>query len=187
MANVQPSWKDSVSVEKPDARTAKGWQQSPRPTAIRRPWGRRARIVVAVSLLAAVAAAFTAVLLWPRPAPPVRLVLIGAGYETNLAVPHNVWGRRGLRDLERWAQDYIGRSPRGHSRIEVRREELSVADDAVARALEGCRAPVVVVFLAAHGGADEEGAFLVPHDTDLSRRASLYRLDRVLDALAGLP
>src|SRR4029450_12482999 len=99
MASVQPSpqkpsWKDSVSQEAPASRAAKGWQRSPRLIPVRPPWGRRARIAVAVSLLTVTAVAFTAVLLWPRPAPPLRLVLLGAGYETNLAVPHNVFGRR---------------------------------------------------------------------------------------------
>jgi len=177
------SWKPADRPGPPPSGPRPGWHPTERPAP--RAWNAR-RLLIALAAVATVATAavFAAVLLWPRPPRPVRLVLIGAGYETNLAVPHNVPGRQGLRDLGHWAEDHNTRwGRRGRPLLEVRAGELGREGDAVARGLQDCHASVVVLFLGAHGGADADGAFFLAHDADLADDTSLYRLDRVLDQL----
>ena len=185
--------------------TAAGWRRkdwqgrsdAPDPGAI--PWWktRVARIGFVFSLLVGVFAVTVLVIRWWQPVPPARLVLIGAGYEDNLAVPHNVPGRRGLDALAGWAEAHnerVGNSER--ERIDVHRVELGDDDEAVIQhLLKGSwwarKPPTVVVVVAAHGVAavDEEGfsPCLVHQDDNLRDRATLYRLDRLLDALEQLP
>jgi hypothetical protein len=146
-------------------------------------------VKIAIAALASVAAvaAFIVVILWPRPPLHVHLLLVHAGYETNLAVPHNAAGRQATADLERWAHETNAHQNGHGGLIDVHREELLRDGDAVAEGLRGCRAPTLVVFLAAHGGDGENGPFLFRHDADLKDDTSFYRLDHVLEELARLP
>src|SRR6188768_1943669 len=87
-----------------DAATAAGgaspWRtqgELPQPLS---PRSRRGvRVLIAFLCLFALCAALVWVALWLRPGKDTALVLIGAGYEDNLAVPHNAYGRQGLHDL----------------------------------------------------------------------------------------
>src|SRR3954471_3747610 len=63
--------------------------------------------------LLGVAGALLAVLLWPRPDPAPALVLIDAGYEANLGVPHNAQGRQAVRALAAWAAAHGEQQTRG--------------------------------------------------------------------------
>ena len=67
---------------------------------------RGVKLAFVLALFLLVAGGAVAVYLWLRPPDPFRLVLVGAGYEQNLAVPPNVLGRRGLDGLEQWAKEY---------------------------------------------------------------------------------
>ncbi len=61
---------------------------------------RGVKIGAVLGLFLFVAAGAVAVYFWLRPPDPFRLVLVGAGYDQNLAVPSNALGRRGLDGLE---------------------------------------------------------------------------------------
>ncbi|MFO0850726.1 MAG: vWA domain-containing protein [Gemmataceae bacterium] len=139
-------------------------------------WGRLAAVTaLALGLLAATAAAVW-LGLWYRPPRPVALVLVGAGYETNLAVPHNVPGWRSAERLAgtRAADGWVTTGPPLRLR----------AGDPWDRDLDAADAPTVVVYLALRGGADEQGAYLLPDDTT-GRDDPGQRL-RVADVVARL-
>jgi hypothetical protein len=197
------SWKDAAGAApsgKNDQQGWRPWKKAPRdPGRGERPWWQRkwTRLGLVLALLLAVAGTTIAVVRWFRPVPPVRLILIGAGYEGNLAVPPNVAGRRALDALERWAQDHNGRTG-GNKRqqVEVTRVDLGSDDEAITRPLLDSsmlaqRPGTVVVYVAAHGLARIEDGKLVPflvrQDDDLRSRDSLYPLERLLVALEKLP
>jgi hypothetical protein len=175
------SWKHAALPSTPPSSGQHAWQHSGGQPAV--PSGKRLSRKTLVALLGGgifvLAAVFLVVIFWPRPAPPVCLVLVGAGYEHNLAVPHNVAGRRTLHDLAQWGKT--------QARVEVHEEPLNPEANPVAKALDGCKSEVVVVFLAAHGGADHDGPYLINHDADFHDSASRYRLSDALEALRGLP
>src|SRR5947209_3947008 len=66
------------------------WRREPRPGRGR---GRAARVVAAATAYLGFCGLLVWVAFWLAPPPPAGLVLAGAGYETNLAVPHNVFGK----------------------------------------------------------------------------------------------
>jgi hypothetical protein len=119
----------------------------------------------------------------------MHLILIGPGYENNLAVPPNIAGRKGMEALARLAEE---RHNWGGRRTAL---ELGGDVEAVKQALKGSwgeRAPkTVVIFISAHGVARAEGTdfvpCLVPAGHDLSEDSALFRLPELLDVLAGLP
>ena len=156
--------------------------------------------VVVVGMLA-IAGVIIVVLGWVRPDPAPTLVLIEAGYEGNLAVPHNAYGRQAVRALAAWAAAHSEQQTRGDIRkVAVKKEPLEPGGEAALKALEslrggwGAKAPKkVVVFVAAHGLAlpdKEDGsltAYLVPEGHDPTKNDGLVKLDALLDALAKLP
>src|SRR2546430_14438220 len=72
---------------------APGWRAESR--ARGRP--RVVRLVLTAGAYFAACGLFLWVALWLWPPRPACLVLVGAGYGTNLAIPHNVYGRNGPR------------------------------------------------------------------------------------------
>jgi hypothetical protein len=60
-------------------------------------WG--TRLAVAVGLFSLLVVGVVAAILLLRPLRPACLVLLGASYDVNLALPHNVYGWHGLQDL----------------------------------------------------------------------------------------
>jgi hypothetical protein len=179
------SWKDAATPAGPSPGARQDWHHPDQPAPDRRRLSRNTLATLLLGGILVVGVALVAVLLWPSPPPPVRLVLVAAGYETNLAVPPNVAGRNGLRDLAAWGKEQS-------KRIEVREGTLVMGADPVAENLEGCKSATVVVFLAAHGGAagsaDREGPYLIRDDADLgSYSASRYRIAETLQALGRLP
>lgn len=189
------SWKDAAtpaSSSKPGS--PKGWHHATPADAKAAAGGaRKTWIAVIVSAILIVAGAFIWFVLLPRNPPPVRMVLIGAGYETNLAVPQNVAGSNVLDALEGWAKDYNAGRQKGQQ-FDVRRHVLegrkADGSETLERALEDCKSEVVIVYLAAHGGADGKGVYFYRQDADdlrTDKDSSVYWLDDVLRALGGLP
>jgi uncharacterized caspase-like protein len=139
-----------------------------------------------------VAGTIVAVIWWFRPPPPFLLVLIGSGYEENLAVPHNAPGLGGLEALKAWGEEHTHQ--KGGSTTEI----LSPTADNVQKALsfgflKNMRKPpeTVVVFVTAHAVLrDKDGAprlCLVPEKDNLATEKDLCPLDEVLKALKDLP
>ncbi|MCA1684886.1 MAG: hypothetical protein LC745_02650, partial [Planctomycetia bacterium] len=104
------------------------------------------------------------VCLWLWPPRAAVLVLAGAGYETNLAVPQNVYGRAGLEGFKGLVRSGpLGRAGRlglawGPRTVRKR--------DPWDKGLDALPGRTAVVVLALHGGADAAGAYLLPDDAD---------------------
>lgn len=126
---------------------------------------------------------------WLRLPRPVALVLIGAGYETNLAVPANVYGWKGLGDFSALAGE---RNPlhfwrHGLIRLAVGPRQLQRAGD-WSKGIGSSTEPTLLLFMAAHGGSDRQGAFLLPGDsTGGTTPVDRIRLEDVIDQMAKLP
>src|SRR5258708_2130061 len=97
----RPSWRDKV--ESTPAAMPKGgraWQtQKPKAAAAKTGWSRRRRLLMAPTVFVALTGAIIWVAPHPRPPRPACLVLLGASYDDNLAVPHNLQGWQSLEDL----------------------------------------------------------------------------------------
>lgn len=147
------------------------------------------RTLSAALLLAGLTAAFVAVSCWFRPPPPACLLLIGAGYEDNLELPPNLAGRIALERFARLAGNsspFSAIVPRsGRLRLGEGIIELRTGSDWSAR-LGRCPERTLIVLLAAHGGADTEGPYLLPSDADSSPEARI-RFEEVVNRLASLP
>ncbi|MBY0514364.1 MAG: caspase family protein, partial [Gemmataceae bacterium] len=131
-----------------------------------------------------VLAAVVWVALWIRPPQPARLIVLQAGYDTNLAVPVNPYGKAAARDLAQLAKPggWFG----DRSKLNGGTEPGRFARGPLLPDIENTRERCVVVVLAAHGGRDRDGAFLVPDDAtaDPGQRV---RIKAILDRLAALP
>ena len=122
-------------------------------------------------------------LTWYQPPRPVGVVLVGAGYQQNLAVPHNSYGWQSLLDLA----DLESRTPHSPQTFAVKEGPRPLVEgfgwrDALQNVSEGA----VLLFVSAHGGADREGPFLLPGDYS-GERSQRRRLNELFDALADLP
>lgn len=162
--------------------------RTPTPTPRGQTDGRAYRLLAALVGVLAAATALVWVLLWLAPPGPACLVLGVAGYEDNLAVHHNALGREAAarlgqfagasRPLSVWFQS-AGRLRLAHAADVKRGSDW-------ARGLDDAREKTAIVFLALHGGADADGAYLLPHDATADEEDRL-RLTAVIDRLADLP
>jgi hypothetical protein len=197
MANPPPprkkSWRDTA--EAPKARGGKqAWQEKPGggpvPPSF---WSRRkTRLAAVITALALVTLGFAIWTTYFRPPRPIVLVLLRAGYEDNLAVPHNVPGANGGDAVARWAKGYTERSKK--SKLEQAR--LIKGFEEARRKLEAPglfqeRVETLAVYISAHGVAVPKDGALSPHlvadDDDLADPKDLIPLDDVLDALGKFP
>lgn len=110
-------------------------------------------------------------LIWMiNPPRPAGVVLLGADYATNLAVPHNAPGYEGLKgieDLSRaprpWtlfnpARLQLFRNPNGRNLLETADDW----DELTSALKKGFGEPTLIFVLALHGGSDAAGAYLMP-------------------------
>ncbi len=126
---------------------------------------------------------------WLWPLQPSCLVLVGAGYEENLALPANVQGWQGLQDLADLSSQ-PSRSPwwgPGWPRLQHAPKELRVGD-VWDRGLDSFAENTVIVYFALNGGADAEGAYLLPQDADARPTPeNRLRVEQIVARLAQLP
>jgi hypothetical protein len=137
--------------------------------------------------------AMTSLVLLRAPPPgSIQMVLIGAGYEDNLAVPHNVPGVHGLDAMARWAEGYTKRI----KGTELKRARLTKGFEEARRKLEAPglfqeRVETFAVYISAHGVAVPKDGVLWPHlvadDDDLADPKDLIPLEDVLDELGKFP
>jgi hypothetical protein len=141
------------------------------------------KLVATVVGVAGCASLLAYLILWLRPPDATHLIVFDAGYERNLIVPPNSFGKTGADRLPD-----LGRSGgRGHLRSDPLTKRLSRGD--VRRLLvelSDFRGPSITIVIAAHGGRDGSGAFLIPDDSEPDRDHRV-RVKAVLDALASLP
>ncbi len=133
-----------------------------------------------------------------RPPKLACLVLVGNSYEDNLALPHNIYGWRGLRDLAENA-DSSPPVTRFFEKIFATQTKVRLAyptkpaqeirdvdawnnlwKSELPREIEQ---PSIIVCLAFHGGADAKGAYLFLNDP--CNDAEKIRLNVVLEKLSG--
>ncbi|WP_439630160.1 hypothetical protein [Gemmata sp.] len=176
MPSPSPLWGPAAAAD-PDA--PQKWRAGARP--------RRAvdRVGAALAAAAAVAlltgwALFVWVGRWYSPPRPVGVVVVAAGYETNLGVRLNVYGRRSAERL----------TDGGNRTLRPVGPPLRLrAGEDWARDLDAAAAgPTVLVYFALHGGADATGPYLICDDADtrLTDR-NLVRVRAVIARLAALP
>lgn len=194
MASKKRSWRDDSTPKAPQQGRIRNWQDKPEKTIGGPAISRRTKILFAAGGLLVGVVAVLIVIFWPEGIDPPRLVLIGAGYETNLSLPHNVHGQRALNELKGWAEahnkDWGGQKEKG---IDIHHHDLTTQEDVIAKSLEGYTGQSVVVFLSVHGGADQNGAYIFADDAtpgpefNANPDKVLYRLDRVFSALEKIP
>lgn len=126
---------------------------------------------------------------WLSPPRPARLVLLGAGYQANLAVPQNVYGWQALTDLADLTRSDDVFSFWGAQLLNLPHGPLEVwSNTAWDRGLADVPERSVVLYFTLHGATDESGPFLFTADVDGAGDAKhRLRLTTVLDRLAKLP
>jgi hypothetical protein len=179
-----PSWRSAPTRSESAPPPGPRWRSepaTPRPDRV----NRSRTILVALGFLFLLAAVLW-VCLWFWPPGPTGLVLLGAGYEDNLAVPHNVYGRNALAQIADWA-----RSGGAHLHGEPR--ELRTTTDWDID-LAKVRERTILLFLALHGGVDSQGAYLLTQNALLPNNGEprdetkeKLRLAEVIDRLARIP
>ncbi|HYT93224.1 MAG TPA: hypothetical protein VEL76_31185, partial [Gemmataceae bacterium] len=176
----QRAWRDAVNPTGHAAKGGPAWKGGVDDTkGGKQPWSKNARLALAACLFGGVVAVTVIVILWLWPLKPPLLVVLSAGYETNLAIPQNAPGRAAAREFAEWGRGEGKENFKG-----VEQGDLTSNLESLRKTLAASRAKTVVLFLAAHGSADEEGVYLVPQDADIKDRAkSRVRLDQILTLL----
>lgn len=189
-ARTGKTWKPPLDTENVSAPT-EAWQSQALVTARPpRPWNRLGWAFSGLLLFAGFISLLVYVSLWLSPAKGTYLVLVSAGYEDNLAVPHNIYGRNGLKALSEFAKSRYSGGLRLQEQPSYKLNDLEYWD----KGLSNFPEKNVIVFFSLNGGADRKGAYLLPQraqmpiepdslDADQNR----LRLETVLDRLAELP
>jgi hypothetical protein len=131
------------------------------------------------------------ILIWPPD--PVGILLVGADYADNLAVPHNVLGWKGIEGIAALAKVPRRRavfSPaslrlvwnRPPEVIDHRERWDAVIDELAAK---GFSQPTLLIAVGLHGGSDSEGAYLIPDR--MERPAERLDLSTVIESMKKLP
>jgi hypothetical protein len=167
MATNQPrppqrTWKTKGGGGTTSNDAAPRWKQkSAKPQATGGKWSWRTKAWLGAALAAVVAVVFVVVINWIRLPNVPYLVLIGASYQDNLAIPHNVYGRHSLDDLAKWCRDDPRILWRRRPRVtDAELTELTVNHDWKKFLDQNFEEDTVVIYLALHGGTDEKGPFL---------------------------
>src|SRR5262245_4310961 len=102
------SWKQDTRSAHPRRRGPR-WRRAPADAGRQRaiPW-RQLKLALALAAFGGCAGLLVWVSTWLRPVPPVGLVLVGADYADNLALPHNVFGWHAVVDLAQVAREPSG-------------------------------------------------------------------------------
>ncbi len=125
---------------------------------------------------------------WLRPPRPVSLMLMGAGYQDNLAIDENVFGWQSLMDMSQLVRE-DDFSSWGKHLLKLRGEPLQWRTDTPwQKSLADGPENTLVVVMAMQGGADLHGAFLLPQNANVEDNpTNRIRLTAVLKTLSELP
>src|SRR6202023_1909510 len=95
------SWRPGAKPAEQPTATGPTWRRVATASASRAARRSRAfRVVLILLAFLTLSSLFVWVCLWLAPPKPACLVLIGAGYEDNLAIPLNVYGRQSMQALQ---------------------------------------------------------------------------------------
>jgi hypothetical protein len=190
--NKKKSWRDDPAGGAPGKQGTRDWQRGTDKAGGGRS-SRRPLIIIVGGLFAIVAGYFIWLMTRPGAPPPPALVLIGAPYELNTGLPPNAGGRHALDDLEGWAGDF-NKGKDDKEKLDVQRADLSDGDpveDAVTK-IKAVADPkkydlskfqTAVIFISAHGGADERGAYLYFDRSNPASPGTVYRMEQALKVL----
>ncbi len=183
-----PTWRSAEPLPPADDASAPRWRRESQASDKLRRW-RRLRIAALVGAFLVCTGLLVWASLWLFPPQPASLVIVGAGYETNLAVPHNAHGREGMRELAAWA----GAQPTSFSwysgLLKLKPEPVELQVNAPwDTTLDRTDAKTIVLYFSAHGAADLDGPFLLRQDADgRPVESNRLRIREVLARLKKLP
>jgi hypothetical protein len=140
-------------------------------------------LLLALLLFAGFCGALIWISLWLRPVRGTCVMIVYAGYEDGLAVPHNVYGRRGGDALAQLAEN--------GSKLSQPFKPRQLDDPGTwAQDLSKVRERNLLLYFAVHGGADAQGAYLLTQragDPELVGQPDVarnhLRLEAVLERL----
>ena len=149
------------------------------------------KIVAAVLgfLACLVAVVVLIILIWPPD--PVGILLVGADYADNLAVPHNVLGWKGLEGIAA-----VARTPRRRALFRPGSLQLIGTPQVIDQperwdrvidelATKGFSQPTILIAVALHGGSDPDGAYLIPDN--MGQPGERLDLAKVIESMNKLP
>jgi hypothetical protein len=172
----KPSWRTDVPKKERKQEARPAWQREVEtPAAPPGRWTRKTKIGTGVLAFLLLNALLIFVIYWLWPPKPSCLVLLGAGYEDNLAVPHNVYGWEGMQGLAELA----GSGPAnalgmGSALLRLKHDPRELrAGDEWERGLEDFKERTVIIYLGMHGGADADGPYLLRQDSVYSEPSKL--------------
>lgn len=197
----RPSWRGKGSPDPKSQPTPKRKASSHlwaargiHPDAGGRRWVvRRARFFAGLAAFAACLGVVVWLIWMISPPPSAGIVLLGADYATNFAVPNNALGRQGLATIERLSQAprpwtlfnpgvlQLVRGPKGQTVLETSRDW----DELIASLKKGFGSPTLIIMLALHGGSDTHGAYLMPNQ--MKRPADRLEMRKVIASMKELP
>jgi len=126
---------------------------------------------------------------WFRLPRRVDFILVGAGYETNLSMPTNLWGWIGLQDFAKLGDPNGPQTSWDRSLIKVHGPQQLTDGRMIKKAINQSTAPTIVLMVAAHGASDDIGPYVIPQNLntigDLSN--SVIRVTDIINELSLLP
>ena len=191
----KPTWRgkpDPKPVARPKTSDYKWTERGSTPAAParKRPGSRPYLVLGGLAAFAACLGMVIWLILMINPPEPAAVVLVGADYATNLAVPHNVMGREGLKGIE-----HLSRAPRRRvlfnpaelQLIRPRRtlERADQWDEVIADLKTGFREKTLIIVLALHGGSDPNGPYLMPNA--MKGPEGRLEMKKVIDSMTELP
>ncbi|ODU01496.1 MAG: hypothetical protein ABS79_01560 [Planctomycetes bacterium SCN 63-9] len=178
----KPSWKRKKAAASPPAAAKRAeasrheWtKKRDRPAdEIQLPRSRALWVILAGAGFAACILGLVVLILMIQPPKPAAVVFVGADYATNLAVPHNVAGRKGIEGIQA-----LSRIPRSFTlfnspwlrpvqdapRILERKEHWGELIKEVEKEVDNgkIREQTIVFVVALHGMTDSKEAYLLPN------------------------
>jgi hypothetical protein len=157
----RPDWRNRNAAGQSSAAGGRDWRGDKQAAAGAARQSHRTTIIAVLAvLLVLAAAAFVKVVLFPDLAKPVCLALLGAGYEENLALPHNAYGMLGLKELDAAGANTHLLGLR-HVKNLISKQ---VWDEEWGKIQKESQEDTLVLFLALHGMADDSDAYLLFDD-----------------------
>jgi hypothetical protein len=164
----------------------------------KQPWSRRTKLSLVAAALALVVAVAAWVISWSRPDRAACILLAGARYDTNLLLPANVLGWKGLQDIEEWAPpDAMGerwvfwtpykrmRRVGSLNQHELTEKTWAKLKESLPELSEGrFKEDTLVVFLSLFGATDASGAPVLFLDDPLGK--AVLPVQTVIDDLKAL-
>jgi hypothetical protein len=187
-----PAWRKGGKPGTKKQESLKPWQrQKEKSGEETHDGGRRiVRIGVGVAGIMAALAGLIWLILLLRQVPATQVLLVGAGYETNLILPHNAYGWAGLNSLFSWLEERRQQKESWDSHKLAEPALLRLNQQSVntwADSINNSAKSAVVIYFACHGGADSQGAYLFLDDAPYDYTKGILRVQTILSTLQGLP